>query len=157
MNEEYNLDIENDNIYLSTRFNENGISLYPKLMLNAIKNGNEVSLADTFRQNRCFKETEEYAKGYRKVPATAPDTYAEGEFNRYYIRALCLLAIKANSDLEVYRAKEVSNPRSASTEMIGTRVDPHELLSDLRVNIGVDTVLGLPAGPNSGLSVKLVS
>jgi hypothetical protein len=29
------------------------------------------------------------------------------------------------------------------------------LLDDLRTNVGVDTALGLPAGPNSGLSAMI--
>ena len=57
--------------------------------------------------------------------------------------------------IEVYRAKEVTNPRSESERKIGTIVDPKKLLDDLRANPGVDTALGLPSGPNSGLSVKI--
>src|SRR6266851_5569734 len=35
------------------------------------------------------------------------------------------------------------------------RTDPKALLTDLRSNPGVDTALGLPPGPNSGLSARL--
>lgn len=80
---------------------------------------------------------------------------AEGEFNRYYIRALCLRAIEEGKKLKVYRAKEVGNPRSESAVKIGQEVDSQLLLADLRKNIGIDTCFGLPAGPNSGLSVRL--
>lgn len=45
--------------------------------------------------------------------------------------------------------------RSASEAMIGSHIDPHALLEDLRTHQGIDTALGLPPGPNSGLSVKL--
>jgi hypothetical protein len=91
-----------------------------------------------------------------KVPVTAPDTLAEGEFNRFYIRGLCRHAIKEKiSDLIIYRAKAVSSPRSESQAKIGTSINAEALLRDLQKHQGVDTALGLPAGPNSGLSVKL--
>lgn len=90
------------------------------------------------------------------VPYTAADTLAEGEFNRFYIRGLCLKAIEGNTHaLIVYRAKAVTNARSESERKIGTSVLPQSLLNDLRSHIGLDTALGLPPGPNSGLSLYI--
>jgi hypothetical protein len=90
------------------------------------------------------------------VPATAPETLAEGEFNRFYIRGLCVRALAEGiTELVIYRAKQVENPRSESTAKIGLKISAQALLTDLRANPGVDTALGLPPGPNSGLSVKL--
>lgn len=57
--------------------------------------------------------------------------------------------------MTVYRAKEVANPRAESMALIGRSLPVTQLLDDLRVNIGTDTALGLPPGPNSGLSVTL--
>jgi hypothetical protein len=92
-----------------------------------------------------------------QVPVTAPDTLAEGEFNRFYIRGLCLRAIQDGvAELIVYRAKEVSSPRRESEAMIGARLPPERLLQDIRTHPGVDTAFGLPPGPNSGLSVHLL-
>lgn len=91
-----------------------------------------------------------------KVPVTAPWTFAEGEFNRFYLRGLCLRAIDEGKSIEVYRAKAVVAPRPESTALIGARLNPHTLLADLRIHLAVDTALGLPAGPNSGLSGRLV-
>lgn len=48
------------------------------------------------------------------------------------------------------------NPRVESQAKIGAIVNAEELLADIRVNVGVDTALGLPAGPNSGLSVQIL-
>lgn len=59
------------------------------------------------------------------------------------------------NSVEVYRAKAVQQPRPQSERLVGTTVDVHRLLRDLRTNVGVDTALGIPAGPNSGLSVRL--
>lgn len=91
-----------------------------------------------------------------RVPVTAAETLAEGEFNRFYARGLCRRALEDSiRELIVYRAKEVRNPRPESVAMIGRRVDPTALLGDLRTHPGVEPALGLPPGPNSGLSVRL--
>ena len=88
--------------------------------------------------------------------SNAHQMLAEGEFNRFYIRALCVRASEDNNvEVIVYRAKAVENARSASQQMIGQRMSAEALLHDLRSSPGVDTALGLPPGPNSGLSVRL--
>lgn len=35
-------------------------------------------------------------------------------------------------------------------------VDPVTLLTDLRLNKGIDTALGLPNGPNAGVTLRLM-
>jgi hypothetical protein len=95
-----------------------------------------------------------------RVPVTAADTLAEGEFNRFYARALCRRAIEEQRpSVTVYRAKAVENPRSTSEALIGRSFSPLALLADLRQHVGTDTALGLPPGlppgPNSGLSIQL--
>ena len=92
----------------------------------------------------------------RKVPVNAADTLAEGEFNRFYLRGLCRRALEnGEKELVIYRAKPVSQPRRESERKLGTTVDAEALLRDLREHLGVDSALGLPPGPNSGLSAKL--
>jgi hypothetical protein len=67
----------------------------------------------------------------KAVPINANTTLAEGEFNRFYIRALCIYAIQNNIQfLVVCRAKESLNPRPESLMKIGTNVDPKTLLND---------------------------
>lgn len=57
--------------------------------------------------------------------------------------------------LEVYRAKQVAEPRAASQAKIGQMVNPGDILNDLRSTQGVEPALGLPPGPNSGLTLRL--
>ncbi len=91
-----------------------------------------------------------------RVPITAPDTLAEGEFNRFFVRGLCVKAIEDGiPEVEVYRGKQVNQPRPQSEAMIGKRISAKRLLDDLRVSQGVEPALGLPPGPNSGLTVRL--
>ena len=80
----------------------------------------------------------------------------DGDVHAVSVRGLCIRAEKEGKKVQVYRGKEVANARSASEEMIGKVIEPPVLLQDLRENIGVDTALGLPAGPNSGLTIRLM-
>ncbi len=159
MLDEVNRDIANKQLYLSKRFNEAGEKLYPQILSKALTFGDEQSFATDLRGNNCFKTHEERKTKTGvtqvKVPDTAHTTLAESEFNRFYIRALCLRAMEANQRLTVYRARQSDNPRPESEMMIGTNVDPNKLLIDLRTSMGTDTALGLPPGPNSGLTVRL--
>lgn len=59
------------------------------------------------------------------------------------------------SELVIYRAKQVREPRPESQAMIGKNINAKALLDDLRTHPGVEPALGLPPGPNSGLSIKL--
>lgn len=162
MLDEVELDIKNRKLYLSPRLSDYGKKQYIQLLKNAIQENNETALANNLRTQNCLNPTEprNTNQGVKivSVPVTANETLAEGEFNRFYIRALCRMVIEDKRGiLEIYRAKQVSTPRQESQMMIGKIVNPEKLLNDLRTNIGVDTVLGLPPGPNSGLSVRIKS
>jgi hypothetical protein len=161
MLEEVEQDLANDQLYISPRLNGDGRIAYIALLKEAIESHNDDWLAQNLRYGGLINLTEQRRKpngGYTmvKVPVTAPDTLAEGEFNRFYARGLSRRAVEeAIPALEIYRAKEVMQPRSESIRKIGAKVDPKALLQDLRTHPGVDTALGLPPGPNSGLSVKI--
>lgn len=162
MLEEIEMDIASaKGIYLSTRLNERGIAAYPNLLKTASQDHNDDWLADQIENNGLLNAREQKRKPkggftWADVPYTAPETLAEGEFNRFYARALCRHAIDSGvGEVVVYRAKAVMNARSASEAKIGTRINAHVLLNDLRTHQGMDTALGLPPGPNSGLSVRL--
>ncbi len=159
MTSEIKSDINNERLYQSKRFNENGHKLYAELLFDNVSNGDEETLATALKVNNCFvdKELRNGKNGitYVKVPETANQTLADSEFNRFYIRALALRAISSGQTLTIYRARHSDNPRAESEGIIGKQIDAQKLLKDLRENIGTDTALGLPPGPNSGLSLKL--
>jgi len=72
------------------------------------------------------------------------------------MRALCLRALADGLDkLIVYRARPVQEPRPGSEELVETAVSPAALLEDLRQHTGEQTDMGIPGGPNSGISVHL--
>lgn len=159
MTEEVNLDIAKSNLYMSKRLKEGFEDNYIALLHDAIVDGDTSSFAECISNEDCLKSMEPSKRsrtGMKKVPYDAHITLGEGEFNRFYCRGVCRKAIEEGHELEIYRAKEVQRPRSISKELIDKTVDPKQLLEDLRKNIGVDTALGVPAGPNSGLSIRII-
>jgi hypothetical protein len=159
--EEIDMAVSDGSIYLSNFLTEVGKRDWPKLLRDAAANGSDATLADQLTRGGRLETT--YTKRKPKggftsvaVPFTAPETMAEGEFNRFYVRGLCRRAMEDGiQQLIVYRAKSVTQPRSSSEEKIGTGIDPNALLVDLRTSPGLEPSLGLPPGPNSGLSVRL--
>ena len=161
MLEEIRHDQEQSGLHLSDRLSPAGREAWPRLLAHAAESGTPQSLAGELRKNGRLLTSEmsrRTGKPYRKaVPHNAPETLAEGEFNRFYIRAICVVALhRGQSDVEVYRAKDVIRPRPESVFKVGSRVDANALLNDIRNSIGVESALRIPAGPNSGLSVRLL-
>ena len=153
-------DVSIGTLYTGRYLSDVGLERYPGLLREAIEYGTDESLASALSEPGLFAES--YQKrtpsgGYTisKVPYTAPTTLAEGEFNRFYLRGLCQRAIAGGQAVEIYRARDSVTPRLESEAMIGRHLDAAALLVDLREHVGVDTALGLPPGPNSGLSGRL--
>lgn len=154
-------DLAAGTVYISSRLSETGRTDYEQLLREAITNRDETWLAEGLRAHGRMNTTESRRTPRggvttAKVPINAPETLAEGEFNRFYARGVCRRALEDGiPEVVVYRAKPVENPRPESQAMIGSRVDARALLDDLRTHQGVEPALRLPPGPNSGLSVRL--
>lgn len=145
-------DIDNETLYISSRLTEEGQTLYFNLLKEAVINEDDSSFTDSLMD--LIKETEIVNDKVKKVPKNAASLIAQSEFNRFYIRGVCLEAI--NSGIEkviIYRGRESSWARSSSEEKIGQEIDPRNLLEDLRMSIGKSPDI-LPE-INSGLTVKL--
>lgn len=156
---ELEADIADDSLYLSPRLRPAGRAAFPDLLREAIEGGDDGDLARELSQPGVLDatETRQTKKGivHAKVPVTASTTLAEGEFNRFYIRGLCRRVVEdGGGAVEVYRARPSSWTRPESEALIGTTIDAHELLADLRSRKGEEPAL-LPH-VNSGLSVRVI-
>jgi hypothetical protein len=154
-------DLDSGILYLSDRLSPAGRDAYPHLLRQAIEAHDLSWLIAQLSRPGMFNATFRRRKptgGTATVtmPADAPATLSEGEYNRFYCRALCLRAIEECGDrITLVRGKAVHDPRPDSEVRIGTTLTASAVLADLRSNIGLDTIFGVPAGPNSGLSLSL--
>lgn len=162
MVEEIEMDARDDKLYLSPWLSQTGQGDWSEILIEAARTGTDDTLANSIRErgrlNRTAQRRKPNGLGYTTytIPQTAPMTMAEGEFNRFYVRALCRRAIDQGLPrLQVYRAKSVAAPRPDSEYKIGLLMDPNVVLVDARQSIGVETALGMPAGPNSGLTLRI--
>lgn len=162
MLEEIDMDVAADTIYRSSYLSQRGQGNWPDLIRAAAESGTDDSLAASARGmfNEATQRRKPKGHGYytARVPHNAAEILAESEFNRYYVRGLSRRAIAENIPrLEVYRAKAVNDPRPESERKIGFLVDPNILLTDVRAaqERGVETALGIPPGPGSGITLRI--
>lgn len=163
MLDEIDHDLAKGPLYTGSWHSPQGVADWPTLLRAAAQNHDDDWLAQQMRANNRLNRTAERRKPKGvgmityNVPVTAAETIAESEFNRFYVRGLCRYAM-ANGigHLIVYRAKAVAIPRPGSEQRIGAHVDPQAVLNDLRASAqGLEPALGVPPGPNSGLTVHL--
>jgi len=149
--------------YISPRLTPQGEIAWPGLMEQSAKLYNDDWLAQQLLRQGFLRDEESYTrKGktyFRRInQASAAQQLSEGEFNRYYVRGLCVRAkMEGKAALVVYRGKEVSQPRPESEAKIGSSVAVDRMLPILRQNdfVAIEDALGVPGGPNSGLTCKL--
>lgn len=162
MVEEMDTDLAAGTLYVSS-YLASPAPAYVALLKQAASVHDDAWLAHQIRDGRHLasyhpRKTPSGGTTMAKVPVTAPETLADGEFNHYYVRALCRRALESGADyVQVYRAKQVMNPRPESQARIGALIQAAALLADLRSHQGMEPALGVPPGPNSGLSVRLVN
>jgi|WetSurMetagenome_2_1015567.scaffolds.fasta_scaffold216248_1 hypothetical protein len=154
MMNELNSDIKSGSVYLSSRLNITGQERYIDFIRNAIQVGSEATLQISLESGNFFNPTYERQGKPVKMPSNAAQLLAQSEYNRYYIRGICLKAIDDNLEsVEIYRARESSWVRPESEMKIGKKLNAKALLQDLRNTIGQEPNI-LPE-INSGLSVRI--
>jgi hypothetical protein len=155
---EFTRDQEAGGLYESPRLSPAGKAAYPEVLRGAIERGDDETLQRELEAPGMLNAHDTpYVKNGKlvtpKMNRQAPQTMAEGEFNRFYIRALCLVVKEeGGKQVEVFRARQSSWARPESEALIGKLLDVEELLDDLRSHIGEEPSL-LPY-VNSGLSVR---
>ncbi|WP_312399747.1 hypothetical protein [Sphingobacterium sp.] len=151
---EINTDIETDNLYFSDRLNDTGKENYTNFLIDSVKNSDEEEFEMLLDFATHFNPTSLRQGKIVKTPSNASTILCQSEFNRYYIRAVCVHAMANDiNEVEIYRARESSWSRPGSEAKIGNKISAQDLLDDLRSSVGVEPKL-MPE-VNSGLSVKI--
>lgn len=148
-------------LYLSNRLTPEGKAAYPSLLRTAIRSGNDTSLTQALRQPAFWNTHEVRVRQgtsfTAKMPNNAPEILAEGEFNVFYMRGFCRrLLAEGEAQVEVYRAKAVSQPRAGERINPGDRLACQDVLDDLQSREEGASKLGIPRGPASGLSLRRI-
>jgi hypothetical protein len=148
MLEELALDEREGEVYRSQRLVRDREPHYLALLRAAFVSETDDWLAHQLSEQKLLEEHELRRTptgdvSIARVPATAE-------------RALCRRVEETpGSVLEIVRAKEVETPRPESARRVGQEVSAVVLLADLRTGTRVDAALGVPSGPNSGLTVRM--
>ena len=80
----------------------------------------------------------------------AHQVFADGQFNRFYMAAICILAKESGGKVKTYRAQESLVPRADSISNI--EVEPDTLLAQLRSK---DKFFNTAVKANSGMSIEI--
>ena len=159
---EIDLDASTGTLFISPRIRPGCEQFYVHGLRSAARAHDEEWLADQIRKQRLLLHEEQRptpAGGVvtLRVPLTAADSLASGEFNRFYARGLCARALDGNmTQVEVYRAKAVPQLLPQAEQLIGRRVPAASLLRGLRAWRVAGQTLTLPFDPASGMSIRLI-
>jgi hypothetical protein len=157
---ELDRDVADQSFITSQRLRPGTVEEYQGLLREALSYYDDRWLEEQVRGLLADFETRRTPRGGQttaRLPKNAARMLAEGDFNRYYMRGLCVRAVEEQrAVVEVYRARLSARPRVESAHLEGQRLPAAELLEELRAL----TPQTLPAAtlgrPNSGLSVRLV-
>lgn len=145
---------------MSDRLRFTAVEEYKRLLKDAIR-----YYDDLWLEERASDLVEEYetrrtrtgGHTMAKIPEMATRMLVEGDFNRYYMRGVCLRAIaEGRQVVEVYRARLSLEARPESAELEGQRLPASEVLSWLRGQPSSEAAVARLGRPNSGLSIRLV-
>ncbi|MCK9582618.1 MAG: hypothetical protein M0Q46_03210 [Endomicrobiales bacterium] len=158
MLEEIDLAQQQKQVYFSTRFNEIGNQNWLGWLQTAAKQYDEHWLAFQIEAAGAMRDFEDRAKpkgGYTTahIPNIACETLADGQFNRFYMAAICRRTLEdKRNTVTIYRAKQRGEPRPESRQLEGEARDAATLLNELRT-ISTSFRCDL-LKPNSGLSIE---
>jgi len=144
-------DCSNGRVYFGERLKKSKQVIYQDLFKQAIENMDLESFVIKLYDSEFWEEFEVDKNGVQKKINTerAAIILAEGEFNRLYIRAVCLAAEEKKQKVTIYRFRDSKTPDPVSEAKIGTSYDPKTIYDDVKNNLETKY---LPR-PSSGISI----
>lgn len=120
-------DYEAKNLYVSKKLASGKYRTYFKGLVQALFCGNDSSFAQYLITQNCLT-----AEALKR--SNAAEALAYNEFKRYYIRGVCLQAIKEGKILCIYRAKESKNKSEDAEDYAGNTLHPTAMLAIAQLN-----------------------
>lgn len=149
--------------YRPRLLSDEGWRQFQTLMRDAIKSGDEATLARALNHPAYFQDGTRVTKAgripVRTNPASASKMLGLSEFNTWYVRGLCRRLIEEGVDAcEVYRADPAVTPRCECTGWEGQTFSVEDVYNGHRARYhgaGADRrAFSVPSGPNCHHSIR---
>ncbi len=144
--------------YRSSYLSSAGSKMFPALMAQAIRNGNEETLEDSLRHPNYWipfdtRTRAGHLEKYRVNPANAARMLASSEFNTWYVRGFARRLIEEGEEFcRVYRAAPALQPRTECMIHEGQIYRLQDIYDGHRRRYWVEPIdknaLSIPTGPN---------
>ncbi len=158
MLDELEVDIKNDAVFISCWLKEDSATKYIEILKSAITSYDESWLASEILKHNLLKESVDLNNKDITIPINANTILAEEEFNKYYMRGVCLRAVKdGTKSVIVYRGQRVTIPSPESQQKLGQELEAETLLDSLRNASDIYSALNVPRRPSPKLTVKLMN
>ena len=165
MLQEFSKEENGGNPYRSPRLNTTGRSKFHSIMEDAIKNGNEKTLAKNLQDPNFWNEKESARRKdtfYEKKidPISAAALLAQTEFNTWYTTGLAKRLIDEEIDeCEIYRAELAKQPRCECSKLEGKTVKVSDIYGGHRAKYHPKfnaAAFSIPSGPFCHHTIKRI-
>ena len=165
MLQEFEAEQNSGNPYISPLLSDIGKEAFPELMRDAIKSGDDESLAESLSKQEYWNEKEEYTRDgitrQRKINfKQAAERLAFTEFNTWYVRGLAKKLIdEGKKKCEIYRAKDAKWQPAECSKHEGQIVDVEVIYKGHRARYWPeknDTAFSIPAHANCHHTIRRI-
>lgn len=165
MLEEFLKEEKSGNPYRSKRLSSLGFKAFPKEMETAIREGNEVTLAQALSNPAYWKRSENQrrsGKVHSRIinPIKVAQTLAYTEFNTWYVRGFARRLIEEGEEYcQVYRAAPAYQPRAECLAYEGKNYKVQVIYNGHRAKYWLNknpSAFSIPVGPNCHHSIRRV-
>jgi len=148
MKKELLSDIEKRNFLKNEVLNHSGNMELPDLLMEAVTDGDEHSLADAMKRRQCMRVfdvvSSEKGVTLERVPDLRYHEFSKSTFDKIYLRSVCLEAIESGCDQIIVHDDSFERVYSST-----------KLLKALRNNTEVETIIGLKKVESRAFEIKM--
>lgn len=165
MLEEFQNEEKSGNPYRSSRMSTEGLANIARHIEEAIKSGNENTLAATLSNGRYWTQYETRRRKdttYQSEidPKVAAKVFALTEFNTWYVRGLAKrLMEEGQKECEIYRAESADQPRCECSRYEGQRLELQKIYDGHRAKyhpVANYGAFSIPSGPSCHHTIRRV-
>ena len=136
MAKEIEMDIMENRFKSLECLNHSGNIELPELLMSAVVDGDEMSLARELKDRQCMRVYNAVSEGgtvmLSRVSDRSYQEFSESTFNKFYLRGVCREAVDSGYDEVVIKDDSVEHVYSTS-----------QLLDDLRADVAFEDILGV--------------